>query len=443
MFKNLYPRYKNTFRYFFIFLFEIFGPYQIFKYMINRDFNLLKNLSNLSLLTLISAWFFISYLKERYSKININNNFKNYLIKLNDLFLVTIIVSIFLFSLKTIGIDLNLYSKNLPLIFLILIIMSMAQEIITINTLQYISPRKCKEVFILGSEMDLIAIKNILKNYNYYEEIIFKVIDSSFYQDVLPDQLIISKENQLNFNEYKLLKKFLLSGVQITSKYKWFEYELNCLPVELLDKENFLDSKLFLNNRGLEFKLKRLFDILVSLLLLFFSLPLILFFGSLIWLFDRGPVFYKQEREGLFRRKFFVYKLRSMVVNAETSGPQWAAKNDKRITLIGNIIRKTRIDELPQLISVLNGDMSLIGPRPERPEFNKILEKEIPFYNLRHLLKPGLSGWAQVNYPYSSSLEETQHKLSYDLYYLLNYSIFLDLMIFFKTMRIICNGKGT
>ena len=113
-----------------------------------------------------------------------------------------------------------------------------------------------------------------------------------------------------------------------------------------------------------------------------------------------------------------------MIVNAESSGPQWASENDKRITLMGNILRKTRIDELPQLISVLKGDMSLIGPRPERPEFNKLLEEEIPYYNLRHLLKPGLSGWAQVNYTYSSSLRESKHKLSYDLFYISNYSIF-------------------
>ena len=131
-----------------------------------------------------------------------------------------------------------------------------------------------------------------------------------------------------------------------------------------------------------------------------------------------------------------------MIVDAESFGPQWASKNDKRITLVGNILRKTRIDELPQLISVLKGDMSLIGPRPERPEFNKLLEKEIPYYNLRHLFKPGLSGWAQVNYTYSSSLSESKNKLSYDLFYISNYSIFLDLLILFKTIRIVFNGSG-
>ena len=123
------------------------------------------------------------------------------------------------------------------------------------------------------------------------------------------------------------------------------------------------------------------------------------------------------------------------MVNAEIDGPQWAAKDDRRITFIGNILRKTRIDELPQLISVFKGEMSLIGPRPERPSFNIFLAKEIPHYNLRHIIKPGLSGWAQVNYPYGSSYNDSKNKLSYDLFYISNYSIFLDLLILFKTMR--------
>ena len=132
-----------------------------------------------------------------------------------------------------------------------------------------------------------------------------------------------------------------------------------------------------------------------------------------------------------------------MIVDAESNGAQWAMKNDKRITFIGKILRKTRIDELPQLISVLKGEMSLIGPRPERPEFNILLESKIPHYNLRHLVKPGLSGWAQVNYPYGSSIEDSKYKLSYDIYYIKNFSILLDFIILFKTIRLVLNGKGS
>jgi exopolysaccharide biosynthesis polyprenyl glycosylphosphotransferase len=306
----------------------------------------------------------------------------------------------------------------------------------------YLLPDNYKEIFILGSEEDLNQIKNLLKSYKYDEKLKFKIIDYNFKSNIMPNKLIITKEKQLSQNESNLIKDFIFNGVQITSKYKWFENELNCLPVDLIDKENIIDSKLFLNNKDFQFKLKRLFDIILSFFLLIISFPIILCSGLLIWLSDRGPIFYKQEREGLFRKKINIYKLRSMIVNAESCGPQWASKNDKRITLIGKILRKTRIDELPQLISVLKGDMSLIGPRPERPQFNNLLEKEIPYYDLRHLLKPGLSGWAQVNYTYSSSLSESKNKLSYDLFYISNYSIFLDLLILCKTIRIIFNGSG-
>ena len=132
-----------------------------------------------------------------------------------------------------------------------------------------------------------------------------------------------------------------------------------------------------------------------------------------------------------------------MKIDAEKNGPEWAKNNDKRITSVGKILRKWRIDELPQLLSVLKGDMSLIGPRPEREEFNNILEKKIPNYNLRTFIKPGLSGWAQVNYSYAASINDSKKKLGYDLFYICNYSIFLDILILFKTIKLISNGKGS
>jgi len=444
MLKYIYCRYKNSLNYFIVLVYEILFPYQIFKYLIyKKDLIIFKNTNNLSILILIFLWVFISYLRERYSKLNINNSIKIYLLKLKEILVISFIVGICLFSLKVMGLEFYLNTKNLPLIFIILITFSMFKEIFIVNISLNISSNKYKEIFILGTEIDLDEINNILKNYDYDTKLKFRIIDINYNSNFMPDQLIITKENQLNYNEFKLLKNFLVNGVQITSKNKWFENELNCLPVELLNEKNLIDSKLFWDNKNLQFKLKRFLDIVFSFFLLTLSLPIILISGLLIWLSDRGPVLYQQEREGLYRRKFNVYKLRSMIINAETCGPQWATENDKRITLIGTFLRKTRIDELPQLVSVLKGDMSLIGPRPERPEFNKLLDVEIPYYNLRHLLKPGLSGWAQVNYPYSSSLEESKHKLSYDLYYISNYSIFLDIVIFFKTMRIICRGSGT
>jgi len=163
----------------------------------------------------------------------------------------------------------------------------------------------------------------------------------------------------------------------------------------------------------------------------------------LIFIEDRGPIIYSQKRNGFGGKVFTIYKLRSMKTNAEKEGIQWSSKNDKRVTIIGFWLRKTRIDELPQLFSVLKGDMSLIGPRPERPEFDAMLSKEITNYKLRYLVRPGLSGWAQVNYPYGASIQDTKMKFSYDMYYIKNFSTFFDVLILLETIRLIFNFRGS
>ena len=149
-----------------------------------------------------------------------------------------------------------------------------------------------------------------------------------------------------------------------------------------------------------------------------------------------------KETNFLLMNELKITKLRTMSVNAEKKGPQWSKKNDPRITKFGYLLRKLRIDELPQLISVLKGEMSLIGPRPERPIIEKELIKKIPNYNLRYSIRPGISGWAQVNYPYGASINDSAKKLSYDLFYIKNFSIFLDILIFFKTIKLVFNAKG-
>ncbi|MGL5354929.1 MAG: sugar transferase, partial [Cetobacterium sp.] len=149
-----------------------------------------------------------------------------------------------------------------------------------------------------------------------------------------------------------------------------------------------------------------------------------------------------QPRVGENEKEFLVYKFRSMSVDAEKDGAKWAQKNDPRVTKFGNFMRKTRIDELPQLFNVIKGDMSFIGPRPERMVFIKELEKTIPYYGLRHMIKPGLTGWAQVMYPYGATVEDAKHKLEYDLYYIKCYNLFLDLVILFKTLKTVLFGKG-
>jgi exopolysaccharide biosynthesis polyprenyl glycosylphosphotransferase len=185
-----------------------------------------------------------------------------------------------------------------------------------------------------------------------------------------------------------------------------------------------------------------MFDVLASLLLLAFTAPIIGLFALLVKLDSKGPAFFRQTRVGLFGQPFDVIKLRSMRVDAEANGAQWATQNDPRVTRIGNFIRKVRIDELPQTWSVLKGEMSFVGPRPERPQFVSDLEEQLTYYAERHMVKPGITGWAQVNYPYGASIEDSRHKLEYDLYYVKNYSPFLDILIILQTLRVVLWHEG-
>ena len=184
-------------------------------------------------------------------------------------------------------------------------------------------------------------------------------------------------------------------------------------------------------------------DILVSLAVLFLTLPLMLITALLVKLDSPGPVFYRQERVGLHGVPFTLFKFRSMSVDAEAGGrPRWASQQDSRVTRVGGFIRSTRIDELPQLLNVLRGEMSFVGPRPERPHFVEQLAEVIPFYHERSYVKPGITGWAQVNFPYGASVEDARQKLSYDLYYVKNRSVFLDIVILFSTVRVILFREG-
>ena len=188
---------------------------------------------------------------------------------------------------------------------------------------------------------------------------------------------------------------------------------------------------------------KRLFDIIFASILIVFASPIMLISAILIVLESGGPILYMQERVGLNGRLFNVIKFRSMRTDAEIDGqPRWASKQDDRVTKVGRILRKLRIDELPQLFSVLNGDMSLVGPRPERPYFVDKLTQELPYFSVRQSVKPGVTGWAQVRYHYGASVEDAAEKLQYDLYYVKNHTLFLDLVILFETVGVVLTAKG-
>ena len=233
-----------------------------------------------------------------------------------------------------------------------------------------------------------------------------------------------------------------LSGVKVLDLASYFERALGQLRLDSLRVGWMIFGDGFRQTWRRTF-FKRAFDILVALVLLLLALPVMLVTAILIVFEDGFPVFYRQERVGLDGRLFDVIKFRSMRNDAESDGkPRWAATDDDRVTRVGRIIRKLRIDELPQLYNVLTGDMSMVGPRPERPYFVDQLTRDIPFYAVRHSVKPGLTGWAQVSYQYGSTIEDSVQKLQYDLYYVKNHTLFLDIVILFHTVGVVLTGKG-
>ena len=233
-----------------------------------------------------------------------------------------------------------------------------------------------------------------------------------------------------------------LHGVRVVDIATHFEKTLGQIRLDSVNPGWLIFGEGF--NQGLARTLvKRVFDILFAVILIILAAPIMLVTGILILLESGGPMLYLQERVGLNGRTFSVVKFRSMRTDAEIDGkPRWASAGDDRVTRVGRVIRKLRIDELPQLFTVLNGDMSLVGPRPERPYFVDKLTQEIPYYAVRLSVKPGLTGWAQVRYHYGATMEDSAEKLQYDLYYVKNHTWFLDLVILFETVGVVLTGKG-
>ncbi|MEG6503312.1 MULTISPECIES: sugar transferase [unclassified Desulfovibrio] len=234
-----------------------------------------------------------------------------------------------------------------------------------------------------------------------------------------------------------------LRGRMVVDIRSFYEHVVQRLPLSQMTDEWLLQTEGFsLNTRGSLRRLKRALDVLISLLLLIPATPIMLLTALIVRLESPGPIIYKQDRVGLFEKEFTVYKFRSMRADAEKDGAVWASAQDSRVTFFGRFIRKVRIDELPQIWNILKGDMSFIGPRPERMAFVQKLKETIPYYSLRHTVKPGLTGWAQVCYPYGASEEDARRKLEYDLYYIKNMSILLDINIIFKTIGVVLFPKG-
>ena len=269
------------------------------------------------------------------------------------------------------------------------------------------------------------------------------IADLGRYADGLgASEVVLALQERRNSLPLKDLLRVKTKGVDVADFSSFLEREMGRVDLDTLNPSWLIFSDGFSAGRRLSSIAKRAFDIVASLLLLVVGLPLIGLFALLVKLESDGPAFFRQKRVGLYGQEFTLIKLRSMRSDAEAGGSKWAEKDDPRITRVGRFIRMVRIDELPQVWSVLKGEMSFVGPRPEVPAFVTMLDKELPYYAERHVVKPGITGWAQINYPYGASTEDARHKLEYDLYYAKNYTPFLDLLILIQTARVILWPEG-
>jgi len=255
------------------------------------------------------------------------------------------------------------------------------------------------------------------------------------------DRIIVALEERRGSMPLRELLDLRLSGVLIEDSISLIERLYGKLPLEGLNPSTLIFSDGF-NVKASQQIVRRLVSITVSFVALLICLPFLPFIILAVRLSSPGPIFFRQTRVGLRGHPFTVYKFRTMRQDAEAAGAVWATKDDPRVTAMGRFMRKTRLDEIPQLWNVLRGEMAFVGPRPERPEFVQWLSSEIPFYELRHIIRPGITGWAQVRFRYGASLEETKQKLEYDLYYVKHLSLGLDLLIMFETIKTIILRRG-
>ena len=392
------------------------------------------------------SWILVSYILDKYSIIE-----DDYDIDISNKLVRVIKTSILTGVLyKFIIIFFSIFNSNVgdgKWIFFIAIVsfFSFLYEIIHSYIIKKYLSKSIKWISIYSDleKGSLISKPSKLKKIGYYKSIhkssIHKLVDLNNNKF----GFIIEDINTLNNEEKIIFINLKNKGFKISSLINWCERYLHRYPGEITDSNSILSELLIYKKSNSSQRIKRVSEFLLSLLLIILLSPLIIFSCFLIKIEDNGPILYSQKRNGFGGNIFMIYKLRSMKSNAEEDGIKWSTKNDQRITKVGKWLRRTRLDELPQLFSVLKGDMSLIGPRPERPEIDDMLVKKIPNYKLRYLVRPGLSGWAQVNYPYGASIEDTRMKFSYDIYYIKNFSTFFDFLILLETIRLVLNFRGS
>ena len=305
--------------------------------------------------------------------------------------------------------------------------------------------------FIIGSQEELEVIRNECSTEDNIKSLRIHLIDHRDAAKSLKSLhaggttgLAIGEQAYLSEDAISQLLYLRRQGSRVEGLVAWSEKRLQRVPPELFSSTWLAQAEGFeLQPDRLGWRIKRLGDVLVATFLLLLSSPVIAVCAALIKLQDGGPILFHQIRTGIYGEHFRISKLRTMCIDAEPNGARWASHEDPRVTQFGYWMRRLRIDELPQLWSVIKGDMSLIGPRPERPVFEVELEAKIPHYRLRHWIRPGLSGWAQVCHPYGASVADSRNKLSYDLYYIRNFSVPLDFLILIKTIRLVTRAAGS
>ncbi len=411
-------------------------------YFSNEKFNL--DLSYLRLVIIFLGWIILSYIFDRYYdyvKYKYLNNLKRIGINFLKTLGITVSVFVLLKFFRIFNFELGYLHLNN---FYFIIFLSFISTLLNFSlSFLYFDGKSIKETWIfVGSDKKLNNLKYEIKK--IHSNIIIKKISQTFCSDPYKFKyqgIIVDSGFDLNKSIADTLLNFKNKGMNLLNLEIWCSRFLERYPIDLVE-DDLLFQDLGVNKFSIQFRIKRLGDIFIGSFLALVSIPIILVCCLLIYLEDGGPFFYKQIRNGQYEKTFEIVKLRTMKVNAEDYGPQWSKIGDKRITKLGKILRLIRIDELPQLISVIKGEMSLIGPRPERPEIDQALKIQIPNYSLRYLIRPGLSGWAQVNIPYGASISDSIKKFSYDVYYLKHTSILLDFLICLRTIRMIFNARG-
>lgn len=293
---------------------------------------------------------------------------------------------------------------------------------------------RLRNTFLIGSNTTIEMVRSEIERKPHLG---YRIQDT-----INKDTELVAIERNVDSEIYSQIFELLQAGIQVMDLARFAENISGKIPLTSIDESWFVEHCGHQESRSFDL-IKSAGDKLVAIILFIMLIPIALILLPILLIVHGRPIFFKQKRVGLNNKTFTLYKLRSMVVDAEKDGAQWAKPGDARVTAMGKFLRKSRLDELPQLLNIIRGEMSLVGPRPERPEMiNNQLSKEIPFYNLRHLVKPGVTGWAQVTFRYGFSKEDSLEKLQYDLFYVKNRSLWLDVIVILKTIKTVLTGAG-